>query len=752
MNYLRLAVLLVALGFLRTAAAQPYDLIHMSGTSSLATFDSLGDPIADRYGNFYCNVTAPKADLNGSYLRGGNIDWTFHGDTLSTRDHNFNWIAGPGPNTQVLSKLGSDRHLFSTNGYMSWDADMQLVSVYPLAPRSPYQHHSFRPSGYHAGSSVVLPVRDTPGVFRHIVSGYNRLTDPKYTYITNSYDQVYDYRLDLRRPARGPLVYRDGTVGHVPHARYTPSPDYFIDPDDPAGAVGTYAERAVAWRSPVPEGTAFDTARLIGRLPKPAMMTVGRYVAVAHGNGRDWWLVANGGQPNATDMGVFLVDPDGIRLVHTYGNALPFNPSYQGVQHLKLNVSQQGDRVALHAIENERDRVTTADYYAGVDTSASGIALWDFDRCSGELLNLQHFDIDYRVDGYQLSGRPLERGDGGGVAFSPSGRYLYYSERSYIGRLDLEHPDPLSTDEDVLDPDTLAMSWNGPDGDPDALIQFHDLRVFWGAEGAMILTTHSTAKPMLWNLDAEDADDVVADIYGVQTRCTGAVQNVGPYMQLYDLDGAPCDTLGVDGYDPPCASYRQESPDTLRLCQLSVAGSFDTVRWRGLTITAPGEYESVSDFLPGACDSVYRAVVEVGGTVSTTTVVRTDVAPGRVYGGVRVDRDTTFRVDYARAGACDSLVTYVIDVRGTSGSGSAARERLAVWPNPLARGGALVVGLPEGARRVVLTDVRGRVVRDARVRPGASRLRLRLDVPSGVYLVRMEVCDGGAHVARVVVQ
>lgn len=124
----------------------------------------------------------------------------------------------------------------------------------------------------------------------------------------------------------------------------------------------------------------------------------GRLNAVKHGNGRDWWLVCH--HYNSNKYSEFLITPSGIQG--------PFNFNV-GVSHLdaagQIAFSKDGNKLAWYDVNTDLDII-------------------DFDRCTGALTNRAHISIN-------------DSAASGGVAFSPSGQYLYVSSCYYIYQFDM---------------------------------------------------------------------------------------------------------------------------------------------------------------------------------------------------------------------------------------------------------------------------------------------------------------------------
>lgn len=124
----------------------------------------------------------------------------------------------------------------------------------------------------------------------------------------------------------------------------------------------------------------------------------GRLTATKHANGRDWWLISH--KLYSGKMFKFLITPIGIQS-SIVQDLITWRDSYFG----QAVFSMQGNKFAYYEPFGDLD-------------------IWDFDRCTGNFSNLIHIDINDSM--------PT-----GGVAFSPSGRFLYVSSTDYIYQFDM---------------------------------------------------------------------------------------------------------------------------------------------------------------------------------------------------------------------------------------------------------------------------------------------------------------------------
>ncbi|MFN0013672.1 MAG: hypothetical protein ACKVU2_03915 [Saprospiraceae bacterium] len=235
---------------------------------------------------------------------------------------------------------------------------------------------------------------------------------------------------------------------------------------------------------------------------------LGSFTVVRHGNGRDWWLIApefgNG------TWHVFLLNPDGFLYQFPQNVSLPL-PGCE--KHICTAASLQGDRIA--------------------NWGDCKVTVLDFDRCTGTLGNVLELPA------------PTHWIPGGGLAFSPTGRYLYATSQNVLFRADLQADPP-----GVVRLDTVRYSY-----DPinKSLIDvpgntFHAL--VNGPDGRIYGNIPSRARH-LHALRSPDSDSI--SVAALDFRARGVplpVANVRtlphlPNYRLTSLPNGPCDTLGI---------------------------------------------------------------------------------------------------------------------------------------------------------------------------------------------------------------
>lgn len=129
--------------------------------------------------------------------------------------------------------------------------------------------------------------------------------------------------------------------------------------------------------------------------------------ACRHANGRDWWVVA----PGHTNDEYFVLktDTSGIKTHwETIGMPTIYNEDASG----EAVFSPDGSKYARYTI-------------------SSDLRVFDFDRCTGRFSNPVHVPILDAADTVYAAG----------VAFSPSGQYLYAASSIYIYQFDVQTAD-----------------------------------------------------------------------------------------------------------------------------------------------------------------------------------------------------------------------------------------------------------------------------------------------------------------------
>jgi hypothetical protein len=229
---------------------------------------------------------------------------------------------------------------------------------------------------------------------------------------------------------------------------------------------------------------------------------LGNFTVIRHGNGRDWWLLLP--SFGNTRWFVFLISPDGIEM--------------KSSQLMALNEPK---------CEHYGQTAVTLD---GSKVSSWGdckVSVFDFDRCSGLLSTSLEIET------------PAHSFAGGGLAFSPSGRYLYSTDYNVLFRIDLDSNAPKM--------DTMRFSY-GIGGFDVPGNSFHQLVIgpdgfIYGNAPARASFFHTIETPDGLNINNIDFVPRGVPLPVINARTLPHFPN----FHLYDLHGSSCDTLGVNG-------------------------------------------------------------------------------------------------------------------------------------------------------------------------------------------------------------
>jgi hypothetical protein len=716
--FLTVAILALTKG----SDAQPYDSLLFVGQNAYepSTIDTL-------YSNA-CMATIPyKFLVDSTYTRS---DWRFLPE--SQIDDLFPWVS---PNELIPRAVGrggvaystpGSRHWFVSSGLHTWDSLNRRVTTYPLAWRAAEQQgFGFDGIGHYGYQNhLMLPRRDSLGKFFHLVFDLSWQAPVNFTYARQSFDQLLLYRVDAIED-RSIAETTTGRSGNGRHMRYRPAPDDTLARYD-----------AIAWTG---GANTYDTIKA-NRQP---LSTLSHMVGIPHGNGRDWWVFATGGQQSNRSVAVFLLNKDGLRLEHYYPEGIPFYRAYQHFFFLgsQLTVSPDGNMIAMHSTPNPNlvapyPDIVSGEPFAWDDT---GLVLWNFDRCSGEITQTRKIAIDYEPTGlfdrYFDDDPPETTREGNGVAFGPNNKYLFYAERSYVARLDLTSNNiPGSQELLPIQVGNYAACKGGPFSN--GYLGFSYITVL--PNGTLLGSPGGSCRIQYayFNVASENISDVFGGLATLQTPCISSVKHIRQSIGSYDLDGSSCDTLGIDGWQPDCTPFRPVA-DTSYICSGGIYP--DTLQWRGKAISKGGEYiYKIQD--PRGCDSLWKLVVIEDENVGPVNVT-VHASPGDTIGATVVQSDTIFTEVYLRAqSACDSVVNYTVTVRSSSTREASLVGTLQVYPNPTSSSSTKVtIILPERRQRggdLEMIDVLGRSWYKGSNLPGQREIIDVAAFPSGIYLVQ----------------
>jgi PKD repeat protein len=140
----------------------------------------------------------------------------------------------------------------------------------------------------------------------------------------------------------------------------------------------------------------------------------GCYSSCRHANGQDWWVVV----PQYSNETIGM-SSNGYYMIRFSGNKTEIHSEFIGIPTTRFENSTgesafnpQGTKYARYCIQSD-------------------LQVFDFDRCEGSFSNPIHVPILDAADTSYAAG----------VAFSPSGRFLYVSSTQYIYQFDMEAAD-----------------------------------------------------------------------------------------------------------------------------------------------------------------------------------------------------------------------------------------------------------------------------------------------------------------------
>jgi hypothetical protein len=229
------------------------------------------------------------------------------------------------------------------------------------------------------------------------------------------------------------------------------------------------------------------------------VLTWGGLTAVKHGNGSDWWVVTHSSIGNS--FYTYLVTPQGIQgpFTQQIGFTLALPNSGAG----QTWFSPDGSKL--------------------VTTSNTDINLFDFDRCTGLFSN------------WTLLAKPDTSPFTGGCAFSPMGKYLYYSEAYHLYQYDVSVTNWQSTE-------TLVATYDGFVGTCNTLFLYWTLM----SNGKIYGVPAGCGEQYLHVINLPDSAGTACNLqqHSVYLPTHNAVTSPNyPNYRLGKLVGSVCDTI-----------------------------------------------------------------------------------------------------------------------------------------------------------------------------------------------------------------
>ncbi len=237
-------------------------------------------------------------------------------------------------------------------------------------------------------------------------------------------------------------------------------------------------------------------------------LNVGRLTAVRHANGRDWWVFCH-----KLDSNIYyrlLVTPSGITIDGTQAIG-----AVREADAGQVCFSPDGSKFA---------------YYWG-DQPGDDLDILSFDRCTGLFSN----PINVQISDYD---------GGGGVAFSPNGRYLYVSSVLDVYQFDTEATDVAASQVHIA-------HWDSTYSPFPPLATLFDIAQLAPDGKIYIGTGNSTDKLHVINHpdSAGLACDIVQHGITLPRYFSNSLPN-HPNYHLGPVDGSVCDSLGINVLTP----------------------------------------------------------------------------------------------------------------------------------------------------------------------------------------------------------
>ncbi len=384
-----------------------------------------------------------------------------------------------------------------------------------------------------------------------------------------------------------------------------------------------------------------------------------------HANGRDWWVLL--GSNTSDTFHRLLLTPNGIKgpWIQNMPNLTRDTFEFYG----STGFSPDGSKYFINHV-------------------VMGIAVYDFDRCTGLLSNLR------------LIKRPVF--DAVGAAFSPDNRYLYadWGDASRIEQFDLTSNDLEASrqtiavwdglKDEVLVPIKFTWMQYGPDG-----------KIYvWGAGTRYMHTIEYPNRP---GLECKFVQRAIK----LPSRASGA-NFYYPHYRLGPLDNSSCDTLGLNNL--PHAEYRYDlsDPDLSGALQFTDVSWYEPTAWR---------WDFGDPDSSGTNTSTEQNPVHTfskSGTYEVCLIASNQYAADTICKQVKVGISSTYTLP--------------------------ALPQAQVLPNPVTdlltiRLPALLPGHP---LRFALTDAYGRTVREAALLDFETTVDVA-GLPAGMYFWRVSV-------------
>jgi hypothetical protein len=434
-------------------------------------------------------------------------------------------------------------------------------------------------------------------------------------------------------------------------------------------------------------------------------MAVGNFTACRHANGRDWWVI----QPGFRDSMYYIlrIDSSGVFFSHSQVFETPGLYSYR-----------EGAGQASFTPDAE----LYARYIATI-----GVKLYKFDRCSGSLSG------ELLIDG--IPPELMLNSGIGGVAFSPSGKFMYVTNSNKLFQYDISKLDTTLIQ---------ASKYTVATRNADAYVHpiYGNFPVWTGGfswlqptpDGKIVIGT-GTSNLYLYQVGEPDSlgSACAYQRLGVFLPVwTGLALPLYPHYRLGALTGSACDTLGLSSlqstsYWLDFGQVEAGSSATLGIDVVSWVGypaSLDTLQYRQAT----GVFSS-SLALPAMLPKYDTLQYEVTFSPTSAGYVEDTLELHSNYGVVRVR----------------------LTGNGISSVGTVASQPVSVqlYPNPASN---TVTVYAQGAEiaQALLYSSRGELLKTQSIALSKGQLDLA-GLPPGLYLVELVLADGRRGISKLLV-
>lgn len=386
----------------------------------------------------------------------------------------------------------------------------------------------------------------------------------------------------------------------------------------------------------------------------------GKLSAVRHANGRDWWVLAR--KYGTNQYYRISISRKGIQVlnIQEIGSPIPSNSIGQAV------FSPDGTKYASINV-------------AGVIGDPIHINIYNFDRCSGQLINQVQFTY-------------ADTASCAGIAISPNSRFLYVSSFRYLYQYDLWASDIEASRITVAE-------WDGFVEDNFFATTFYLAQL--APDGKIYINSNNSVS-YLHVINQPDLPGLLCDVcqhcVDLPTKNSFSLPNF-PNYRLHHLEGSPCDTLR----QPPTAAWGYEA--TALSVSFTDSSYHDIRTWHW-------------DFGDGTTDTIAH--------------------PSHIY-PVEGIYEVCLAVSNPRG--ADTMCRWV-QVLSTEISGLGENKQVTLSPNPTTDQITLVTeGLPGGPAALLVYDALGREVLRRPLSITGGRLEQRMDISGlapGMYFLSIQ--------------